>query len=158
MRGVPYSVYSISLWLGASIRRWPAVHMKDGTCDYSVLGIPIICMTRAVTPDKSPFYSRIAVPLFRWPVPAANLRRDCTDSSDPKHFNMYCVVYGWFLKKTGWRAKAPMGNDPWTLVCSINHRHKELWQLPEGWINFAMFDNPGPCCVMSLFSLLRWVV
>lgn len=50
---------------------------EDGTCDSavfsSVLGIPIICMTRTVTPDKSPFYSRITVPLFRWSVTAANL-------------------------------------------------------------------------------------
>ena len=36
---------------------------EDGTCDYAVfypvLGIPIICMTRTVTPDKSPFEPRI---------------------------------------------------------------------------------------------------
>lgn len=36
---------------------------EDGTCDYAVfypvLGISIICMTRTVTPDKSPSESRI---------------------------------------------------------------------------------------------------
>lgn len=45
---------------------------------------------------------------------------------------------------------------PWYVSLRINHWHKELWQLLEGWINFVMFDIHGPCCVMSLFSLFRF--
>ena len=153
------TLYSTSLWLGASIRRWPAVHMKmeRATIPYLVYLSYVWLEQWLLTKVHSiPQYT---VPLFRWPVTAANLRRDCTDSSNLKRFN---TVYGLLLKKKKKkqddvpRPRWGRTLGPWYVSLRINHWHKELWQLLEGWINFVMFDIHGPCCVMSLFSLFRF--
>lgn len=128
---IPYLVYLSYVWL----EQWLLTKV------HSIL-------------ESTPEYTDC--PTFRWSVTAANLRRDCTDSSDLKRFNTVLCMYCYWKKQDD-VPRPRWGRTLGPLYCCacINHPSKDLWQLLEGWFNFVMFDVHGPCCVMSLFRLLR---
>lgn len=112
-------------------------------------------MTRAVTPDKSPFYFRSTLSHYSGGPLQQPISVGTALILQTWNALILCMDCYWKKQDDVPRSRWGRTLGPLYVSLRINHWHKELWQLLEGWINFVTFDIHGPCCVMSLFRLFR---